>query len=53
MLMNEKAAQQSIAAYLWEVATNYMDSPPSPQLQERCEQAAELIEGLRSGFLTH
>jgi hypothetical protein len=53
MLMNENATQQSIAAYLWEVATNYMGFPPSPQLKEHGEHAAELVVGLRSSFLTH
>jgi hypothetical protein len=53
MLMNENATQQSIAAYLWEVATNYMGLSPSPWLKEHGDHAAELIEGLRSGFLTH
>jgi hypothetical protein len=53
MLMNEDVRQQPIAAYLWEVATNHMGFPRSPQLKERGEQAAKLIEGLRSSFLTH
>src|SRR5580692_6629630 len=53
MLMNENATQQSIAAYLWEVAINYMGMSPSSWLKEHGDHAAALIEGLRSSFLTH
>ena len=53
MLMDEKASEQAMAAYLYDIATNYMGLSPSPQLMERSTSAANLIVGLRPSFETH
>ncbi len=53
MLMEQQATQQAIAAYLYDIATNYMGLTATPDLAERSDQAAELIVGLRPTFQTH
>ncbi len=53
MLMDEKASKQSMATYLYNVATNHMGISPSPLLMERSIQAADIISELRPNFETH
>jgi hypothetical protein len=53
MLMDEQASAQAIAAYLFDVATNYMGLSPNADLMERSTNAAQLITGLRPSFETH
>jgi hypothetical protein len=53
MLMDNGASEQAIAAYLYDVATNYMGLSPSSLLMARSADAAKLIAGLRPNFETH
>jgi hypothetical protein len=52
MLMDQQAARQATAAYLYDIAANYMGLGNSPDLSERSDQAAELIVALRPIFRT-
>ena len=53
MLMDEKASEQAIAAYLYDIATSHMGLPPTALLMERSTNAAHLIARLRPSFETH
>ena len=53
MLADRRASQRSIRDYLYMNATVSMGLPPSPRMVERCEQAADILVGLRSRFETH
>ena len=53
MLMDGRASQQAIAAYLNHVATDRMGLSPSPQGEASSAHAASMILGLRSSFETH
>jgi hypothetical protein len=53
MLIDERVSPRAIAAYLYDIATNYMGLSPSPDLETRSARAANLIVDLRPGFETH
>jgi hypothetical protein len=53
MLMDERASQTTIAAYLFDTATNYMGLSSSPTLVDRCKTTATTLIQLRPEFETH
>lgn len=53
MLMDERASEQAIVDYLYDIATNHMGLSPDPRLLDRNAQAADLLVGLRPSFETH
>ncbi len=53
MLMDQRATEQEITAYLYDIATNYMELSPRPELVERSARVAKLLVALRPTFETH
>jgi hypothetical protein len=53
MLIVERASQQAIGAYLYDIAVRHMGLSPRPELIASSGQAAALIVELRSSFETH
>jgi hypothetical protein len=53
MLMDQRATEEAISAYLYDIATNYMGLSPRPELVERSARAAKLLVALRPTFETH
>jgi hypothetical protein len=53
MLMDERATADAIAAYLFDIATNYMALSDSPGLAEASDVSAKLLVALRPEFETH
>ena len=52
MLMDRRATQEQIAAYLYDIAANHMDCA-SPRNFERSENTAAVLIAVRSEFETH
>lgn len=53
MLMDHRASEASIEAYLYETATEHMGLTPHAGLAERCATTAAILVGLRPEFETH
>lgn len=53
MLMDERATREAIAAYLYDIATNYMGLPAHADVADRSANAAAILVGLRPDFETH
>jgi hypothetical protein len=53
MLMDERVTAEAIAAYLIDIATNYMGLSTRPELLERCVRTAAAVVLLRPDFETH
>jgi hypothetical protein len=53
MLMDERATREAIAAYLYDIATNYMGLSAHAYVAERSANAAAVLVGLRPDFETH
>jgi len=53
MLMDQRATEQTIAAYLYDTAINYMGLSPRPELAARSTRAAKLLVSLRPTFEMH
>jgi hypothetical protein len=52
MLMDERASDSAIAAYLFNIATEHMGLFDHERLAERSNHVAKLLVGLRSQFET-
>jgi hypothetical protein len=52
MLMDDQASERELAAYLYDIACNYMALGSSPELMEKSANAANLVAGLRPSFTT-
>ena len=52
MLMDERASGASIAAYLFNVATEHMRLSDRPGLAERSDHVAHILVGMRTEFET-
>jgi hypothetical protein len=53
MLMDERATETEIAAYLFDVATEHMGLSDRDRLAERSEHVAQLLISIRPEFETH
>jgi hypothetical protein len=53
MLMDDRASSQAIAAYLHDIAINYIGITPGPELKARSTHAGSLVVSLRASFETH
>src|SRR5260221_12602998 len=53
ILMDQRATQEQIAAYLYDVTTNNMGSTGSSELAKGCENAAAALIAARPEFETH
>jgi hypothetical protein len=53
MLMDDRAAKEQIAAYLYDVATNHMGLSSSGRMAERCRAASVAPVAARPDFETH
>jgi hypothetical protein len=53
MLMDERADEKRIAAYLFDVATKSMGLSDTDRLTERSNRTATILVGLRPEFETH
>lgn len=52
MLMDDRATKEEIAAYLFDVATNYMGLSARAELAERSGATAAVLVAMRSEFET-
>ncbi|WP_249780596.1 hypothetical protein [Bradyrhizobium sp. dw_78] len=53
MLMDERATETEIAAYLFNIATEHMGLSDRDRLAERSQCTAKLLIGICSDFETH
>ena len=53
LLMDQRADQAAIAAYLFDVAVNHMGLPDHPMIAERSGRAAATLGALRPEFEAH
>ena len=53
MLMDQRAAKELIAAYLFDVATKHMGISAHAAVAERSDNAAAVLISMRSEFETH
>ena len=53
MLMDERASSERIAAYLFDIATNYMGLSEHEFVAERSTRTAEALVALRPEFESH
>jgi hypothetical protein len=53
MLMDHRASAKTLAAYLFDTATNYIGLSASKELAGRCQTAATTLVRLRPEFETH
>jgi hypothetical protein len=53
MLMDQRATQDQIAAYLYDITTGHMGMTGSPPLLQACENAAAALIAKRPEFETH
>lgn len=53
MMMDQRATEQAITAYLIDTAVNYIGLSYRPELAERSARTAELLIALRPTFETH
>ena len=53
MLMDQRATQEEIAAYLYDIAANHMGLAAQPHISERSENAAAALISVRPEFETH
>ena len=53
ILMDQRATEHAIGAYLYDTATGYMGLPPSPELAACSTRTAKLLVALRPTFETH
>lgn len=53
MLMDERATVESIASYLYGIASEYMGLGHTPQLKEDARRVAGILVALRPEFETH
>jgi hypothetical protein len=53
MLMDQRATEQAIASYLFDIAVNHMGLSDGPRLAECSARTATLLVELRPTFETH
>ena len=53
MLMDERAGEEAIEAYLLDTATGHIGVSPSDHLAERCANTAAILFAMRPEFETH
>ena len=53
MLMDECASSADIAAYLFDIAANYMGLGEQPRLRQSSERVAKMLSDLRPQFDVH
>jgi hypothetical protein len=53
MLMDDRASERAVEAYLYETATRHIGLSPGAWLTERCAETAAILVALRPEFETH
>jgi hypothetical protein len=53
MLMDQRASEQQLASYLYNIAADYIGITATPDLAKRCDNTAAVLISVRPEFETH